>query len=148
MASIEDLRKWLEGSHVEGLPSRVPVWDQSKPKSKPKPRQKKKETELSKNLRKAKERATGVIDGRFTISGDGKDAILHFGKHKNRALSELIKTHPGYLDWIMREDFPASIKDVIGYLYKAFHGPAPSFTSKDDIDEEDGEEDDEDEVPF
>ena len=42
------------------------------------------------------------------------DALhLNFGKHDEEALTEVIATEPGYIDWILSESFPEDVKDAI-----------------------------------
>ena len=41
------------------------------------------------------------------------ELCLNFGKHKERALSEVVTADPGYLDWILGRDFSHEVKAAI-----------------------------------
>ncbi len=129
MSSLADIRRWLQGENVEGLPPRSLAWD---PKLEKKIKvlvaddvdgEIKTGDTLTDRYRKKRERMKAGTDvvvgskskgiGKYRISGDGDDAVLKFGKHKGKQISELIKTNPGYLDWMSRQDFPDELKDVI-----------------------------------
>ena len=43
----------------------------------------------------------------------GEDAAINFGKYTGNPLRELIRDDPGYLDWILKKDFPEDIKSVV-----------------------------------
>jgi len=58
---------------------------------------------------------------KYTISEDGCDAVLNFGKHAGASVSHLARTEPGYLRWMQGEDFPPDLMDVIGFV---LDGPA------------------------
>jgi DNA polymerase-3 subunit epsilon len=40
-------------------------------------------------------------------------AVFAFGEHRGRPLSEVARTHPAYLEWIARADFPAEAKKIV-----------------------------------
>ena len=52
---------------------------------------------------------------------DGEVAV-GFGKKQGELLKELVKSDKGYLDWILRGEFPEDTKDIIR---KAFKGEFP-----------------------
>lgn len=55
-------------------------------------------------------------DGRYTISQNGKDALINFGKYKGKRLTDIIASgNIDYLNWIIRERFPDDLKDVCRY---------------------------------
>lgn len=62
-------------------------------------------------------RVSGAIPGerraRYTLSADGKDAILGFGKHEGKTLSAIRADDPSYLTWMLKEDFPGELTDLI-----------------------------------
>ena len=39
--------------------------------------------------------------------------IFNFGKHKGRAVKEVLKAEPQYYDWMMRGDFPLHTKQKL-----------------------------------
>ena len=41
------------------------------------------------------------------------ELCLNFGKHKERVLSEVVEADPGYIEWMLRKDFAAEVKDAI-----------------------------------
>lgn len=55
-------------------------------------------------------------DGRYTISQNGKDALINFGRYKGKRLTDIIASgNIDYLNWIIRESFPDDLKDVCRY---------------------------------
>ena len=50
-------------------------------------------------------------DGRL-VWRDG-ELCFGFGKHRGRLLSEVAEEAPGYLEWILRDDFSLKVKDAI-----------------------------------
>lgn len=54
-------------------------------------------------------------DRRFKISADGRDALLCFGKHDGKTITDLKVSREGrsYLQWILKEEFPEPIKRII-----------------------------------
>jgi hypothetical protein len=77
-------------------------------------------------------------DARYTISTDGKDATLHFGKHRGSRISDLVKREDtkGYLRWLISpaNSFPEDLVDVTRRIL----GVKPKAPSK-PIDWEDAE---------
>ena len=41
------------------------------------------------------------------------EAVLGFGKHRNKSLKELAENQPDYLRWVLSADFSADIKAII-----------------------------------
>lgn len=123
MPSLEELRAWLRGDQVEGLPTR----------SEPLPIQPEAEVDaVIEEANRARSEATGGVDmdkmeeslkrrgprgkARFEIiaTREGKpDAILGFGKYRGSKVSELAKTEPSYLTWILGEGFDDGLKDIV-----------------------------------
>jgi len=56
--------------------------------------------------------------GKYKISARGDDAMLKFGKHNGKWLSEIAKENKGYLEWILEQKFPDDLKDVCRYLIR------------------------------
>ncbi len=49
---------------------------------------------------------------RFSFNEAGKE-IFNFGKHKGRAVADVLKAEPQYYDWMMRGDFPLHTKQKL-----------------------------------
>jgi DNA polymerase-3 subunit epsilon len=49
---------------------------------------------------------------RFSFNDTGKE-IFNFGKHKGRAVADVLKAEPQYYDWMMRGDFPLHTKQKL-----------------------------------
>lgn len=117
MPSLEEIRQWLQGEDVDGLPSRSLAWAPRVSTAKGKPSR----MSLAERYRKRRDeikagKGIGNIlghGGRYTINIDGDDAVLKFGKHKGKSISELANSQSGYLDWILRQEFPEELKDVV-----------------------------------
>ncbi len=59
-------------------------------------------------------------EGKFVWAKD--EAVLNFGKYEGRLLREIVAEHPDYLEWIIRKDFSAEVKDI---AMKAMGGEFP-----------------------
>ncbi|MDE7237839.1 MAG: hypothetical protein K2N66_08475, partial [Paramuribaculum sp.] len=44
---------------------------------------------------------------RLVYDDQGRE-VINFGKYKGRLCEEVLASEPGYYDWIMKSDFPAS----------------------------------------
>ncbi len=53
--------------------------------------------------------------GRIGYDKDGNE-ILNFGKHAGKKLTDLAKYNNGYLDWIMKGDFPIYTKMIVNEI--------------------------------
>lgn len=98
MPTLEEVRRWLQGESVEGLPSRKKR-RQSVPVTPP---------DVA-NARPSKQ---------YKISADGTDALVLFGKQFPGAkLSDIVKTPRGrkYMSWILDKDFDEAFKAVCRY---------------------------------
>jgi len=49
---------------------------------------------------------------RFSFNDSGRE-IFNFGKHKGRAVADVLKAEPQYYDWMMRGDFPLHTKQKL-----------------------------------
>lgn len=49
---------------------------------------------------------------RFSFNDKGVE-IFNFGKHKGRAVADVLKSEPQYYDWMMRGDFPLHTKQKL-----------------------------------
>ena len=47
--------------------------------------------------------------GRFVYNGTGQ-AVINFGKHKDKTIEFVLKTEPSYYDWFMKSDFTLDSK--------------------------------------
>jgi hypothetical protein len=61
------------------------------------------------------ERMAAASGRKYTISMDGKDAVLRFGKFKGQKVSDLAKSisGKGYLGWMLTKEFPDELVDII-----------------------------------
>jgi DNA polymerase-3 subunit epsilon len=50
--------------------------------------------------------------GRF-VYNDENVAVFNFGKHKGKAVTEVLQKEPGYYSWMMNGDFPLYTKKVL-----------------------------------
>jgi len=78
--------------------------------------------------------------GRFVYNEDNI-AVFNFGKHKGKAVTEVLKKEPGYFSWMMNGDFPLYTKKVLKEIKesmtsaprtikKAVYKPKPSSQKK------------------
>lgn len=125
MPTAQDLRRWLKGEDVEGLPERDEVWEGSiDVKSNPFNFPAKicsrcqgsgtwsgdrctgcdghgwvpKSNELVDNLKqkhRTNQERHKYSSSKYKISADGQDAILWFGRHNGYSVSDLAKTEDG-----------------------------------------------------
>lgn len=63
-------------------------------------------------------------DGRIVWRGD--DAVLSFGKNRDRPLRVLVKENPDYLRWIVDSDFSAEVKSIIKAALRGEFPQAPA----------------------
>ncbi len=55
--------------------------------------------------------SSALVDlaGRMILNDKGEE-IFNFGKHKNKAVTDIFKQEPSYYDWMMNGDFPLDTK--------------------------------------
>lgn len=53
------------------------------------------------------------IDPDGKLKWDGEIAVLTFGRHRGFPLGDLVRDERGYLEWLLRQDFPESLCAVI-----------------------------------
>jgi hypothetical protein len=59
-------------------------------------------------------------DVRYKIAADGKDVLFQFGRHRGKTAKQIAASDDrDYLNWLLKQDFPAELKDVIRYVLKA-----------------------------
>jgi len=149
MPSIEELRRWLTGEQVEGLPKNedpdepfhsggkinkalmedcpvcdgegeVPVTleniagDALCPRCQGSGAVQRKHPRKSFEQRMKDKSPRSQRGGKYRLSGDGRDAILLFGKYKDMEMSQVAKTDEGrsYLQWMMNQGFPPELVDL------------------------------------
>lgn len=57
------------------------------------------------------------------VLDDNDVPIFNFGKHKGKAVKDVLRREPSFFDWIMQGDFPKNTKDVLCQLkYKYQRG--------------------------
>jgi DNA polymerase III, epsilon subunit and related 3''-5'' exonucleases len=54
-----------------------------------------------------------VVDFARRMVMDNDVEVFNFGKHKGRAVSDVLKAEPQYYDWIMKGDFPLHTKQKL-----------------------------------
>lgn len=47
------------------------------------------------------------------VYNDKDEAVINFGKHKGRPVTEVLSTDPGYYSWMLNSDFPLFTKKVM-----------------------------------
>jgi DNA polymerase-3 subunit epsilon len=73
--------------------------------------------QLENNVAKLSE-MTSLLNKNVDMAGyivwdkDGRE-IISFGKNKNRAVRDLVRSDPGYIDWMLKGDFPLTTKKEI-----------------------------------
>ena len=61
--------------------------------------------------------ATRAVDLIGHIVYNEKDVeVFNFGKHKGKAVAQVLKDEPSYYDWMMKSEFPLSTKKVLTVL--------------------------------
>jgi DNA polymerase-3 subunit epsilon len=53
------------------------------------------------------------IDPDGKLKWDGEIAVLTFGRHRGFPLGDLVRDERGYLEWLLRQDFPESLCAVL-----------------------------------
>jgi DNA polymerase-3 subunit epsilon len=53
---------------------------------------------------------------RFIYDDKGKE-VFNFGKHKGRAIADVLKAEPQYYDWMMKGEFPMNTKQKLTEIY-------------------------------
>lgn len=119
MPSLEEMKRWLSGEDVDGMPpNRRPAKEnEEEDTSEPTPEIIARHMGL--NLDKMRKLSKLSASPKYTISISGQDAILHFGKHNGLSLSQIKdKGDTSYLDWLLKQDFSPHLKDVICWVLK------------------------------
>ncbi|WP_318345863.1 3'-5' exonuclease [Flagellimonas baculiformis] len=72
--------------------------------------------ELENNVKKLSEfttRKQALDFAGFIVLDEEERAIFSFGKHKGKAVDEVLEAEPGYFGWILNADFPLYTKKVL-----------------------------------
>jgi len=69
-----------------------------------------------------RQREENWVDTNGKFIWEEGDVVLAFGKHAGRKLKEMAACDPGYLQWIIKNDFSAEVKDISA---KALKGDFP-----------------------
>lgn len=106
MPSLEDLRRWLRGASLPGAPDARRRAPEAAHGSTSRP-----------GGVDAEKMARNRKDHRYTVSMDGADAVLNFGKHKGLRISDLAKTDEGrsYMLWLLKEGMGFG-EDLLGII--------------------------------
>ncbi len=75
------------------------------------------------NLTKRQKRAN-YLDESGRVIWWFREATLSFGKHKGTTLRDVYRKDRGYFSWVLREDFPQDMKDIIA---EAYQGRFPEY---------------------
>jgi uncharacterized protein (DUF3820 family) len=121
MSTSEELLKWLSGKPVEGMPDNTREEDDGEVNV----TSEEVAARVGVNLDKMRA-ANAKYDPRYSVSVDGTDAKLNFGKHNGRLVSDLANKEVGYLNWMMGQEFPEPLMDVVRYQL----GVLPTFAMK------------------
>lgn len=62
------------------------------------------------------------LAGRVVLDDKGRETI-NFGKHKGRAVADVLQRDPGYLGWVLQGDFPLNTKQVFQRLALKYGHP-------------------------
>lgn len=123
MPSLKDMRRWLRGERIAGLPahkSKQPKQQVSQRDDGSDERDADDEQQGGLDVRKIKQRSSAGWAGRakYRLMEDERDAILMFGKYKGAKVSVMAVAggHRGgrdYLEWMLTQDFPRKLLTVI-----------------------------------
>lgn len=105
MPTVKEMREWLRGGRATpyglsvGAQINVQVSDDSQPV----------------DADTSDWRIVNATSGQYSISLDGKDALLQFGKWGGSRVSELAADSDGrsYLQWMLEQDFVAEILEIV-----------------------------------
>jgi DNA polymerase-3 subunit epsilon len=50
------------------------------------------------------------------VYNDKNVEVFNFGKHKGKAVTQVLRDEPSYYDWMMKGEFPLSTKKVLTSL--------------------------------
>ncbi len=135
MSTIEEVRKWLLGKNVKGLPDRK-EWGKSSKKIKPQQALKRKNSKL-KAMEVMVDVTIGdyplgdfeIIEHHYKIATHGRDAMLLFGKHRSKLLSHVVKKDSEYTTW-MQKNCCDEFKKIIDIQLEEVHSKIFAVTAK------------------
>lgn len=83
----------------------------------PAPEPPRKGPDLAKLKRKRGTKASAFpSSGKYYLKTDGTDAVLNFGKHSGKALTQILDEDPSYLKWMLEQDFPEGLSEIVEEL--------------------------------
>ena len=96
MPKFDEVRRWLQGEEVKGLPSLK--WSKQRV-----------EFELT---------PMSKCPSAFYTKLESGEHILNFGKYRGRSIERLCESVEGikYLDWVRKRDFPKEFKTLINEI--------------------------------
>ena len=56
-------------------------------------------------------------------------ARFNFGKHTGSSLQDIFETHPDYLKWILKQDFPTDLKEIISKVLEGNYPEEPKLNT-------------------
>lgn len=118
--TLDDMRSWLTGNVVEGLPHRdLPgaepdIFEDMDEEDDDEDDEEEEGEEAARPRRKVD--MEKLQRGRFEVLKDGRDAKLMFGRFSGYTISELAKGEEDkreYLRWLLTSDFPNTLKTIV-----------------------------------
>lgn len=65
------------------------------------------------------------VDQQGKLKWSGKEIVINFGRNQGRKLRELVQKEPGFLQWILQNEFPEDMKTVIRKAQDGRYPPPP-----------------------
>lgn len=121
MPSLEEIREWLRGKRVNGLPDRKGKWDL--PGDGVKRRKGVDIGKMEDATEAMRKFGNAAMRAKYKINADGDDAVLLFGKHSGKRVSALAKGYPDYLRWLLQQDFPEDLVEIVKYRLQKRYAP-------------------------
>ena len=66
------------------------------------------------------------VDRTGKLKWDKKDVVINFGKKQGQSVKQLALTDPGFLKWILKNDFPRDTKDIVRHILETKELPKES----------------------
>lgn len=107
MGTLRQMRQWLRGDSRTPYGNRIGAPGQA-PEPEPGP-------EPGGSVNTDDWREVAATSGHYSVSLDGGDALLQFGKNAGRCVSELAESDEGrgYLRWMLQEEFVDEIHGIV-----------------------------------
>ena len=55
-----------------------------------------------------------ALDRTRRFKWNGEDVVVNFGKYSGRSLRDIAENEPGFLRWIIKNDFPDDVREIAG----------------------------------